>query len=138
MRRLPEAIRQKSTELWKNQSWILPYDNNASSHTSMLTLEFLTQKQNHRSHASTTPPYSPDLPYADFFLFPKLKTPMKVKRFATIEEIKEKSKQELLAIPKVSFRNVLRIGKHAGISVLYLKGGGYLEEEKIVSYLVDT
>ena len=27
---------------------------------------------------------------ADFFLFPKMKTPMKLKRFARIEEIKEK------------------------------------------------
>ena len=36
------------------------------------------------------PPYLPDLVPADFFLFPKLKTPMKLKRFARIEEIKEK------------------------------------------------
>ena len=34
---------------------------------------------------------------ADFFLFRKQITTMKRKRFATIEEIKEKSKQELLA-----------------------------------------
>ena len=39
------------------------------------------------------PPYSPDLVPAEFFLSPKLNAPMKVKRFATIEEIKEKSKQ---------------------------------------------
>ena len=32
---------------------------------------------------------------ANFFLFPKLKTPMKGKYFATIEWVKEKSKQEL-------------------------------------------
>ena len=32
-------------------------------------------------------------------VFPKL-TPLTGKRFATIDEIKEKSKQELLAIPK--------------------------------------
>ena len=43
-------------------------------------------------------------PPADFFLFPKLKTPMKGKRFVTIEELKEKSKQELLAIPDSSFK----------------------------------
>ena len=41
------------------------------------------------------PPYSPDLVPADFFFYQKLKTPMKGKRFATIEKIKEKSKQEL-------------------------------------------
>ena len=33
--------------------------------------------------------YSPYLAPAEFFLFPKPKTPMKRKRFATIEEIKE-------------------------------------------------
>ena len=46
------------------------------------------------------PPYSPDLAHADFFLFPKLQTLLKEKRCATIEEIKEKSIQELLAVPK--------------------------------------
>ena len=40
------------------------------------------------------PPYSPDLTTTDLFLFPKLKTPMKGKPFATTEEIKEKSKQK--------------------------------------------
>ena len=46
------------------------------------------------------PPYSLDSANANFFLFPELKTPMKAKHFATIEEIKENSKQELLAMPK--------------------------------------
>ena len=58
----------------------------------------------------------------DFFLIPKLKTPMKGNRFATMEEIREKSKQELSAIPKSAYRNVSRIGKNASISVLYLRG----------------
>ena len=35
MRRLREAIRQKLTELWKNQLWILHPDN-ARAHISML------------------------------------------------------------------------------------------------------
>ena len=45
-------------------------------------------------------PYSPDLAPCDFFLFPKLKRPMKERRFATIEEIKTTSLEELKAIPK--------------------------------------
>ena len=49
------------------------------------------------------PLYASDLVPADFFFFRKLKTPMKENRFATIVVIKEKSKQELLAIPKISF-----------------------------------
>ena len=44
-------------------------------------------------------PYSPDLATADFFLFARLKTAMKGKRFDRIKDIKEKSKQKPLAIP---------------------------------------
>ena len=39
-----------------------------------------------------------------YFFFPKLKTPMKGKRFATIQEIKEKWKRNLLAKPKSVFQ----------------------------------
>ena len=39
MPRLREAVRQKGTELWKNQSWIL-HNDNATAHTSMLVREF--------------------------------------------------------------------------------------------------
>ena len=48
--------------------------------------------------------HSPDLVSADFLVFTKLRTPMKGKRFAMIEKTKEKSKQELLAIPKRAFQ----------------------------------
>ena len=49
------------------------------------------------------PPYSLDLASADFFFPPKLKTPMKEKRFAMIEKIQEKSKHELLTKTKSEF-----------------------------------
>ena len=39
----------------------------------------------------TQPPYSQGLAPADFFLFSKLTTPIKEKRFATIEQIKDKA-----------------------------------------------
>jgi hypothetical protein len=35
------------------------------------------------------PPYSPNLAPADFFLFPKLKTTLKGRRFQTTEEVQE-------------------------------------------------
>ena len=100
MRRLYKSIRQKRTELWKNQLWILHHDN-APAHTSLLVRECLPKN---KSVIMAQPPYTSELALADFSLFPKLKTPMKVKRFATIEEIKEKSKQKLLAIPKSAFQ----------------------------------
>ena len=43
----------------------------------------------------------------DYFLLPKLRIPMKGKRFATTEQIKEKSKQELLAMPKSELQKYL-------------------------------
>ena len=51
MSRLREAIRQKRTELWKNQS--------------------------NKTVIMPQPPYSPDLTAAVFFLFSELKTPMR-------------------------------------------------------------
>ena len=54
---------------------------------------------------------------ADSFIFTKLKTPMKEKCFVTIEEIKEKSKQELLATIKGEFQKCFEIA----LSVLYLR-----------------
>ena len=73
------------------------------------------------------PPYLLDLVPADFFLFSKLKTAMKVKWFATIEEIKEKSKQKLLAIPKCAFRKCFEDWKKRWHKCI-VSEGGYFEK----------
>ena len=70
------------------------------THTLMLVGEFLAKS---KTVIIPQPPHSQNLAPADFFLFPKLKTPMKDDRFATIEDIKEKSKQEVLALPASAF-----------------------------------
>jgi transposase len=54
------------------------------------------------------PPYSPDLAPVDFFLFPKLKSTLKVRRFQTVEEIKENSLQDLRAILQNTFQDVFQ------------------------------
>ena len=46
----------------------------------------------------TQPPYSPDLVPCNFWLFPKLKSPLKGKRFQTISEIQENTMGQLMAI----------------------------------------
>ena len=46
-----------------------------------------------------------------------MRTPKKGKRFATIDEIYEKSKQKLLAIPKSMFHKYFEDLKNADISV---------------------
>ena len=43
-------------------------------------------------------PYSPDLALCNFWLFPKLKSPLKGKRFQTIDEIQENMMGQLMAI----------------------------------------
>ena len=117
----------RTFEMWKKQSWILHHDN-APAHTSMLVRDFLAKN---KTVIMPQPPYSPDLAPADFFLFPKLKTPMKGKRFAAIEEIKEKSKQELLAIPKSAFQKCFEDWKKRWHKCI-ISEGDYFEGNKIV------
>ena len=62
-RRLREAIHQKRTELWKNQSWIL-YHDNALALATMLVREFLVKN---KTVIIPQPPYSPHLIRADIF-----------------------------------------------------------------------
>ena len=94
----------------------------------MLLREFLAKN---KTVILPQPPYSPDLTPADFFRFPKLKTPMKGKRFATIEEIKEKSKQELLALPKSAFQKCFEDWKKRWHKCI-ISEGDYFEGDKIV------
>ena len=53
------------------------------------------------------------------------------KRFATMEEIKEKSKQELLAIPKSEFQKFFEDWKKCWHKCI-ISEGGYLEGRNIV------
>jgi len=54
------------------------------------------------------PPNSSDLVPVDFFLFPKLKTTLKGRRFQTIEEIKKNAIRELLAITESAFQEAFQ------------------------------
>ena len=76
-------------------------------------------------------PYSSDLAPADFFVIPKLKTAMKGKRFIESGKIKEKSKQELLAIPKSAFQKCFEDWKKRWHKCI-ISDRGYFEENKIV------
>ncbi|UYV65333.1 hypothetical protein LAZ67_3003977 [Cordylochernes scorpioides] len=89
MRNLREAIRQKRPDLWKNKNWLLHHDN-APAHTLLLVRDFLTKNN---TPMMPQPPYSPDLPPCDFFLFPKLKKP---KKTASKEELKKILKNDFL------------------------------------------
>ena len=94
-------------------TWILHHDN-APDHTSMLVREFLSKNKtlimSQRIHR-TWP----------LFTFSSSQTPMKGKRFATFDEIKEKLKEKLLKIPESAFQKCLEVGNNSGIIVLYLR-----------------
>ncbi|UYV68982.1 DDX55 [Cordylochernes scorpioides] len=97
MHNFREAIRQKFPDLWKNKNWLLHHDN-APAHTSLLVRDFLAKNN---TLMMPQPPYSPNLAPCDFFLFPKLKRPMKGRRYATLDKIKTASKEELKKIFEV-------------------------------------
>jgi len=71
----------------------------------LLICEFLTK---HEATVVPQPPYSPDLAPADLFLFPKLKSSLKGRRFQTVEEIEENSVRDLRAIPQNTFQDAFQ------------------------------
>lgn len=73
---------------------------NCDQKQSLLVRDFLAKNN---TLMMPQPPYSPDLAPCDFFLFPKLKRPMKGRRYATLDEIKTASKEELNKIKKNDF-----------------------------------
>jgi len=107
--RLRDAVRRKKPELWENQNWMLHHDN-AQAHASFLVRSYLALLQ---TSVVPHPPYSPDLAPADFFLFPKLKTTLKGRRFQTIEKIQENALRELRAITESAFQEAFQqLKKH--------------------------
>jgi len=97
---LRDAVRRKRPEFWENQTWMLHHDN-VPANTSLLIRIYLAK---HQTSTVPHPPYSPDLGPADFFLFPKLKTTLKGRRFQTTEEIQENVIRELRAITESAFQ----------------------------------
>ncbi|KAJ4427363.1 hypothetical protein ANN_24984 [Periplaneta americana] len=102
--RLRDAVRRKRPDMWTANNWHLHHDN-APAHSSQLIHTFLAK------HGITTvhqPPYSPDLAPCDFWLFPKLKTPLKGSHFESREEIMRNATTELNTIPKEDFQRCFR------------------------------
>ncbi|CAK9818191.1 Mariner Mos1 transposase [Anthophora quadrimaculata] len=126
MRRLRENIRRKRLDLWKNNSWILHHDN-APWYTSILVREFLAKNS---INVIEQAPYSPDMTPCDFFLFPKLKLPLRGRRFESIEPIKENSKKELKALPSSAFKKCFEEWEKRW-RMCIASDGAYFEGDKI-------
>ena len=84
---------------WADNSWFLHHDN-APSHSALFLRDHFAKNS---THIVPQPTYSPDLAPYDFWLFPKLKRPLRGHRFDTIEEIQAESKKTLKAIPEIEF-----------------------------------
>jgi transposase len=80
----PEAVYRRRPELWPDV-WILHHDD-ARAHDMLAVREFMAKKLILKFDH---PPYSPDLAPCDFWLFPKLKTTLKVHRFSDIADIQD-------------------------------------------------
>ena len=79
--------------------WQLHHDN-MPTHAPHLVQSFLAK---HQITQVTQPHYSLDLASCDFWLFPKLKSLLKGKRFQTVDEIQENTMGQLMAIPTKGF-----------------------------------
>ncbi|KAG7154705.1 Mariner Mos1 transposase-like 3 [Homarus americanus] len=96
LHQLRDAVRRKRPQLWASGDWQLHHDN-APAHSSRLVQGFLAK---HRITQVSQPPYSPDLVPCNFWLFSKQKSPLKGKRFQTVDEIKENAMRQLIKNPK--------------------------------------
>jgi len=81
------------------------HHDNALAHALLLIHSYLAK---HQTSFVLHRPYSLDLAPADFFLFPKLKTTLKGRRFQTIEEIQENTIRELRAITGNAFQEAFQ------------------------------
>lgn len=120
------VLKRLREDLWDNKSWFLHHDN-APAHTSRLVRDYLT-----KNNVNIVPqaPYSPDMAPCDFFLFPKLKLPLRGKHFQSIEVIKENSKKELKAIPKAAYQKCYEDWKKRW-HMCIASNGDYFEGDKI-------
>ena len=110
---LRDAIRWKRTQLWATSDWQL-HHNNVPTHALHLVQSFFVK---HQIILVTQPPYSPDLVPCDFWLFPKLKSPLKGKRFPSlsVSKIQENTTGQLMAIPQQRIlQRVLNSGRDTG------------------------
>ena len=99
------------------------HHDNAPAHASRLTQIFLVKYQ---ITQVTQPPYCQELVLCNFWIFPKLKSPLKGKRFQTTEEILESMTGQLMVIgttvwsPKVSTLKGTEASLFYGQCFLYL------------------
>ena len=122
-----EIIWIQKAQLWTAGDWQLHHDN-TPAHTSCLMQKFLVK---HQITQMTQAPYSPDLVPCDFWLFPKLKSPLKGKRFHTINEIQENKMGQLMATGRTVWGAKVPTLKATEVSLSYVQCFLYLVSPSI-------
>ena len=115
LQRLHVSVQKKWPEMWSSGDWFL-HHNDAPAHTAFSVQQFLAKNMTVIPH----PPYSPELPPCNSFLFPLMKGQMKGKCFADVSEVKNTGgleQQQHGRVPEMFFSS----GKNIGKSVLSQK-----------------
>jgi hypothetical protein len=94
---LCDAVQRKGPDLWASHNWQLHHDN-ALAHSSHLIQSFLTK---HGILVVCQVSCSPDMAPCDFWLFPKLKRPLKGSHFESREDIMWNVMKELRSLPEM-------------------------------------
>jgi len=95
-----ESLWKRNRHVWPEYSApgsLFLLHNNAPVHQAVAVQEFLARKQVCVLHH---PLYSPDLSPCDYFLFPKLKLPLKGRLFEDVQDIQAAVASSLRAIPQ--------------------------------------
>ena len=85
----------------------------------------------HQIPQVTQPLYSPDLAPCNFWLFPKLKSPLKGKRFQTLSEIQENLTGQLMVIGRIVWDPKVPTLKGTEVSLSYVQCFLYLGSSSI-------
>ena len=85
----------RKLQLWATGDWKL-HHNNVPAHALGLVQSFFDKTSSHPNDSEAL--YSPDLASCNFWLFPKLKSPLEGKRFQAIDEIQENMTGQLMAL----------------------------------------
>jgi hypothetical protein len=91
LRRLRDEALEKRPGKRRTHSWFLLHDN-APAYRSVFAKDFLAKKN---ATTLNNPPYSPDLAAADVYLFPRLKSAVKERRFIYATGIIKNATEEL-------------------------------------------
>ena len=76
--------------------------------------------------ALSPPPYSPDISPCDYDLIPKMKMPMRGKRYRTIEDVKQAAEHSLRTINRLDSANGIQRLLRRWEQVVH-NGGDYIE-----------